>query len=121
MDTSSLACLTFDCYGTLIDWEGGLGGFLYDFALRAREPDPPPGRELRERWEAIQFEVIGGDYPPDRILHVAFGFKYDTGPAQQPGFRSAWVNRRDEPRPGPARPDLEWRDLWGLAQLADAR
>ena len=25
---------TFDCYGTLVDWEGGLGNFLYAFALR---------------------------------------------------------------------------------------
>ena len=31
MDAS---CCTFDCYGTLIDWEGGLGAFLYDYALR---------------------------------------------------------------------------------------
>jgi 2-haloacid dehalogenase len=226
MDASSLVACTFDCYGTLIDWEGGLGGFLYDLALREREADPPPGRELRERWEAIQFDVIQGDYrpyrdvlaeslrllaaergwryddedgkalarsmrswqpfpdtgpalrrahdaglrlvivsntdrdilehsvkhieapiddavtaedvrsykpalahferalevvgaPPDRILHVAFGFKYDIGPAQQLGFRSAWVNRHADPRPGSAVPDLEWRDLWGLAALAE--
>jgi len=228
MDASDLAACTFDCYGTLIDWEGGLGNFLYDYALREREPDPPAGPALRERWEAIQFEVIQGDYrpyrdvlaeslrllaaergwsysdedgkaltrsmrswqpfadaapalrkaheaglklviasntdrdiiehslkhigvtfdgvvtaedvgsykpglphfervlellgePPERILHVAFGFKYDIGPAQELGFRSAWVNRRADPRPGPAVPDLEWRDLWGLAELADAR
>ncbi len=228
MDASQIVCATFDCYGTLIDWEGGLGSFLYDFALREREADPPPGRELRERWEAIQFELIQGDYrpyrdvlaeslrllaaergwrcsdedgkalarsmrswqpfpdtapalrrareaglrlvivsntdgdiiehslkqigvavdgvvtaedvssykpgvahferalevigePAERILHVAFGFKYDIGPAQELGFRSAWVNRRAEPRPGAAVPDLEWRDLWGLAELADAR
>src|SRR3954447_11763926 len=228
MDASTPACATFDCYGTLIDWEGGLGTFLYDYALRAREDSPPPGGELRERWEAIQFEVIQGDYrryadvlaeslrllaaergwpysdedgkalarsmrswqpfadtapalrrahdaglkliivsntdrdiiehslrhievpiddvvtaedvgsykpgfahferalevvgaPAEQILHVAFGFKYDIGPAQQLGFRSAWVNRRGEPRPGPAVPDLEWRGLWGLAELADAR
>jgi 2-haloacid dehalogenase len=228
MDASALACCTFDCYGTLIDWEGGLGTFLYDFALRSRESAPPSGRELRERWEAIQFEVIQGQYrryadvlaeslrklaeergwpyseddgkalarsmrawqpfpdttpalrraheaglrliivsntdrdiiehslrqleapidvvvtaedvgaykpakphferalevagvPADRILHVAFGFKYDIGPAQELGFRSAWVNRRAEPRPGPAVPDLEWRDLWGLAELAAGR
>src|SRR3954447_3247307 len=221
MDTS---CCTFDCYGTLIDWEGGLGGFLYDYALRCRD-ERANGSELRERWEAIQFEVIGGEYrryaevlaeslrllaeergwpysdddgkalarsmrswqpfpdtapalrraheaglrliivsntdrdilehslkhieapiddvvtaedvrsykpatphferalelagvPADQILHVAFGFKYDIGPAQQLGFRSAWVNRRGDPRPGPAVPDLEWRDLWGLAELA---
>src|SRR6478672_7286516 len=219
MDASSLACCTFDCYGTLIDWEGGLGSFLYDHALRERD-ERMNGRELRERWEAIQFEVIGGDYrryadvlaeslrllaaergwayddedgkalarsmrswqpfpdtrpalrrahdaglkliivsntdrdilehsirhmevpidavvtaedvgsykpalphfertlevagaPADQILHVAFGFKYDLGPAQQLGFRSAWVNGRGDPRPGPAVPDLAWRDLWG--------
>src|SRR4051794_37519400 len=62
MDASKLACCTFDCYGTLIDWEGGLGTFLYDYALRNRERRPPPGRELRERWEAIQFGVIQGEY-----------------------------------------------------------
>src|SRR4051795_9730891 len=228
MDASSLACCTFDCYGTLIDWEGGLGNFLYDYALRCRDDAAPNGRALRERWEAIQFEVIQGQYrrysdvlaeslrllagergwayteedgkalarsmrswqpfpdtapalraahaagmrliivsntdrdilehslrhieapidalvtaedvgsykpalphferalevaavPAGQILHVAFGFKYDIGPAQQLGFRSAWVNRRGDPRRGPAVPDLEWRDLWGLARLADAR
>jgi len=227
MDASKLVACTFDCYGTLIDWEGGLGSFLYDFALRQRD-DRSNGRELRERWEAIQFEVIHGEYmryadalaeslrllseergwrysdedgkalarsmrswqpfpdtapalrrahdaglklvivsntdrdiiehslrhieapiddivtaedvgsykpslphfertlkvvgaPAEQILHVAFGFKYDIGPAQELGFASAWVNRRAEPRPGPAVPDLEWRDLWGLAELADAR
>jgi 2-haloacid dehalogenase len=227
MDASALACATFDCYGTLIDWEGGVGTFLYDYALRERD-ERMNGGALRERWEAIQFEVIQGDYrryadvlaeslrlladergwrwsaddgkalarsmrswqpfpdtapalrraheaglrliivsnidrdilehslrqieapiddvvtaedvrsykparphferalevagvPADQILHVAFGFKYDIGPAQELGFRSAWVNRRGDPRPGPAVPDLEWRDLWGLAELADAR
>src|SRR3954452_10836021 len=228
MDASTLAACSFDCYGPLVDWEGRLGTFLYDYALRMREAGAPSGRELRERWEAIQFEVIQGDYrpyrdvlaeslrrladergwsytdedgkaltrsmrswqpfadtapalrraraaglrlvivsntdrdiiehslkhievpiddvvtaedvrsykpghahferalevigePPERILHVAFGFKYDIGPAKELGFRSAWVNRRSEPQPGPVAPDLEWRDLWGLADLADAR
>src|SRR5436190_11024391 len=61
MDASTLAACTFDCYGTLIDWEGGLGAFLYDYALRQRD-DRSNGRELRERWETIQFEVIQGEY-----------------------------------------------------------
>jgi 2-haloalkanoic acid dehalogenase type II len=228
MDASPPVACTFDCYGTLIDWEGGLGAFLYEYALRSREPDPPAGRVLRERWETIQFELIQGDYrpyrdvlaeslrllaaergwpyadedgkalarsmrswqpfpdagpalsranaagirlvivsntdrdiiehslkhleapiddvvtaedvgsykpglghferalevigaPADQILHVAFGFKYDIGPAQRLGFRSAWVNRHAEARPGDAIPDLEWRDLWGLADLAAGR
>src|SRR5918999_5974560 len=60
------AC-TFDCYGTLVDWEAGLGAFLYDLALRRRDPDLRPGRELRERWEALQFELVSnGSYMPYR-------------------------------------------------------
>ena len=215
---------TFDCYGTLIDWEGGAASFLYELARR-HEREPPPGRELRARWEELQFERLQGDYrsyrdvladslaewagergyrwndqdgqrlarameswqpfpdtvpalhrakqaglrlcivsntdraimahtlrqldvdfdavvvaedvraykpamgpfvraleatgeDPDRILHVAFGFKYDIGPAMQLGMRTAWVNRKREPRPGPDEPDFEWDDLWPLAGVA---
>ena len=218
---------TFDCYGTLIDWEGGAASYLYAIALREGDAGATNGRALLDRWEEIQFELVSGPYLPykqilaeslgrwaeergyslrdgdaeglvramrswqpfpdtrpaltrvreagmklaiisntDRdiiehslrhlevpfdhvqvaedvgaykprdevfvqalerfgedpvdILHVAFGFKYDIGPAQQLGFRSAWVNRRADPRPGPADPDLEWRDLWGLAHLRPA-
>ena len=217
------AC-TFDCYGTLVDWEGGAASFLYDYALRAGEDPPASGRELRDRWEAIQFDVIGGEYrlyrevlaeslealarergwpwndgegdalvrsmrswqpfpdtrpalraahangvrlmivsntdndilshtlrqldspiddtvtaedvrsykpalphferalevlglAPEQVLHVAFGFKYDIGPAQRMGMRSAWVNRHAEPKPEGATPDAEWRDLWPLADV----
>ena len=52
---------TFDCYGTLIDWEGGAASFLYEIARR-HEPDPPSGRELRARWEELQFERLQGPY-----------------------------------------------------------
>jgi 2-haloalkanoic acid dehalogenase type II len=217
---------TFDCYGTLVDWEGGVGSFLYALCLREGVTDLEPGRVLRERWEAIQFELIQGEYRryrdvlaeslrlwmderglrwdgahgeallasmrswqpfpdttpalrrareagmklvilsntdrdivehslrhievpfdevitaedagaykpsdrifghalerldvrPEEILHVAFGFKYDIGPANRHGMQSAWVNRHREPPPGDDRFDHEWRDLWGLAELAE--
>jgi 2-haloalkanoic acid dehalogenase type II len=58
---------TFDCYGTLIDWEGGAAAFLYELARR-NEPEPPPGRELRERWEELQFELLQRDYAPYRDI-----------------------------------------------------
>src|SRR5688572_8772928 len=194
---------TFDCYGTLVDWEGGVGAFLYALMLREGIEDPPPGRELRARWEEIQFDLVCGPYKPykeilgeatiawcrengitandayadaivgsirawqpfpdtrpaltavrdagvrlvilsntdrdiishsvkqigvefdqvivaedvgsykpavanferlvadlgekpDDILHVAFGFKYDIGPAKLVGLRTAWVNRHHE-------------------------
>ena len=222
--TEKIRWATFDCYGTLIDWEGGAASFLYELARR-HEPAPPPAQELRDRWEALQFERLRGEWrnyrsvladslseltgqygwrwnardgealarameswqpfpdtvpalraardagmglwiisncdraimehslrqmdvdfdgvtvaedcraykpsrapferalgeigvPPQQILHVAFGFKYDIAPAQQLGMRSAWVNRRQEPAPGDARPDHEWSDLWPLAGLA---
>jgi 2-haloacid dehalogenase len=215
---------TFDCYGTLIDWEAGVGSFLYELARR-HDNDPPPASELRERWESLQFERLQGqwrcyrevladslaqwagerdyrlnehdgeqlarsmeswqpfpdtvpalraaraaglrlwilsntdraimehtlrhlevefdgvtvaedcraykpstapfelalreiDVPRDQILHVAFGFKYDIGPAQRMGLRTAWVNRKWEAAPGAERPDHEWHDLWPLATVA---
>ena len=221
------ALATFDCYGTLVDWEGGAGAFLYSLLLREGVTELEPGRALRERWEAIQFDVIRGEYrryrdvlaeslrlwmeerglkwdpaysegllgamrswqpfpdtvpalrrtreaglrlaiisntdrdiiehtlrhlevpfdavvtaedaraykpsdvafgyaleqlaeAPENILHVAFGFKYDIGPAARHGMQTAWVNRHAEPPPGDAPFDYEWRDLWGLAELAES-
>jgi len=225
MADADVRVATFDCYGTLVDWEGGAASFLYQLALRNGDQALEPGSALRDRWEAIQFDLLGGVYRPykqilveslrawtaergyrwddgdgeafvrairswqpfpdtrpallqaraqgirlviisntDRdiiehtlrhlavlfddvitaedcraykpsrtvfeqalarigerpaqILHVAFGFKYDIAPAQAVGCRAAWVNRFVEARPGPAQPDYEWRDLWGLAELA---
>jgi len=216
--------VTFDCYGTLIGWDGGVATFLTELALVNGDANAPNGRALREHWETIQFDLIRGPYQryeailaeslqawaeergygwapawgvalaramrswqpfpdtrpaltkvreaglklaiisntdetiiaqtlrhleipfdavitaescgaykpdpavfaqaqerlgvaPEQILHVAFGFKYDIGPAQAAGWRTAWINRYAETKPGPASPDYEWRDLWGLAAL----
>ena len=59
---AELKVATFDCYGTLVDSEGGLGAFLYDLARRSGESDPGPGRELRRRWQEIEFELVQGQY-----------------------------------------------------------
>lgn len=53
---------TFDCYGTLVDWEGGAATFLYDLARRNGEHATDSGIELRTRWEEIQFELLGEEY-----------------------------------------------------------
>jgi 2-haloacid dehalogenase len=191
LTSEKIRLATFDCYGTLIDWEGGAASFLYELARRP-EPDPPPAQELGDRWESLQFERLRGGgrpyrvvladmvpalgaarhagsgsgssptaterpsstacvhmdvefegvtvaedcraykpsrgpfehalraigLPPERILHVAFGFKYDIAPAQQLGLRTAWVNRHRDPPPGDARRDHEWSDLWPRAEVA---
>ena len=228
MADPGIRAATFDCYGTLVDWEGGAAGFLYGLGLARGVADQRPGQHLRDRWEEIQFDLVRGPYrpyreilaeslrlweeeqgwtwdpadgealvrsmcswqpfpdtrpalrqtraagvrlvivsntdrdiiehtlrhlevpfddvvvaedcgaykpaepmfrralerigePPDRVLHVAFGFRYDIGPAQRLGMRTAWVNRHVEAAPGPERPDHVWRDLWGLAELAGGR
>jgi 2-haloacid dehalogenase len=77
---------TFDCYGTLIDWEGGAASFLYQLARR-HERQPPPGRELRARWEELQFERLSGDYRSYReVLADSLsewagerGYRWNTG------------------------------------------
>jgi 2-haloacid dehalogenase len=59
--------------------------------------------------------------PADRILHVAFGFKYDNAPAKQLGLTTAWVNRHNEPQPAGIAADHVWRDQAPLAGLADGQ
>jgi 2-haloacid dehalogenase len=82
---------TFDCYGTLIDWEGGAGAFLYELARR-HEREPPPGRELRERWEELQFERLQGEYRSyreilaDSLAEWAGGRAYTVTPQDAEAF-----------------------------------
>ena len=40
MAGADFSVATFDCYGTLVDWEGGAGSFLYQLALRHGDPTP---------------------------------------------------------------------------------
>jgi 2-haloalkanoic acid dehalogenase type II len=67
MTGDEIQVATFDCYGTLIDWEGGAASFLYELARR-HELEPPPARALRDRWEALQFERLQGPYRPYREI-----------------------------------------------------
>jgi 2-haloalkanoic acid dehalogenase type II len=202
--------VTFDCYGTLIDWDAGIRSFLSE--LVSRKGISAEIESLHQRWEAIQFELIQREYrpykeilrlsleatlrefgipyepedgdafaasmptwkpfpdvpkalrelkrhariaiisntdndilresvkligvefdalvtaedtkiykpsprifefalqqikePPERILHVAFGFKYDLAPAKQVGMKTCWLNRTGEPKPEGIEPDF---------------
>jgi 2-haloacid dehalogenase len=72
---------------------------------RAYKPDPRP--------LALVLERLG--LPPGRVLHAAFGWQYDLGPARALGMRTCFVNRgaivTDEPR------DFEVPSLDALAEL----
>lgn len=66
MTEPEIRVATFDCYGTLIDWEGGAGAFLYQLGLRNEDPHLDRGQVLRDRWEAIQFGLLTGPWRPYR-------------------------------------------------------
>ncbi len=60
--------LTFDCYGTLIDWESGIRAVLG--ALRETHVLTATVDQLLTEWEAIQFEMLAGPWRKYReILH----------------------------------------------------
>jgi 2-haloacid dehalogenase len=100
---------TFDCYGTLVDWEGGIGAFLYALMLREGVAHPPPGRELRERWEAIQFEVIQGAYKPYKqvLAEATLAWCRDVGVPDNEAYGPAIVDSMRAWQPFPdTRPAL---------------
>ncbi len=61
--------LSFDCYGTLIDWEAGIRRSLRELA----RVDPGDEEELFHLWERIQWARIQGPYAPyAEILRESF-------------------------------------------------
>ena len=59
-----LKAASFDCHGTLVDSQGGLGAFLYDRARRSGESGPEAGRDLRRVLDAL-------DARPEELPRVA--------------------------------------------------
>ena len=57
--------ITFDCYGTLIDWESGIQQFFSE-RLAAHNIEDMDPRELQHKWEEIQFVTIQEQYRPYR-------------------------------------------------------
>lgn len=53
--------ITFDCYGTLIDWEGGVAAALVPFL-----PPPVDRRALAAQYIALEAETEEGAYRPYR-------------------------------------------------------
>ncbi len=52
--------ITFDCYGTLIDWERGAREVFAELASHHHLTTLP--QEVFDRWEEIQFRMIQGSY-----------------------------------------------------------
>ena len=71
LDLRDFDVLTFDCYGTLVDWEAGiLAGFRPAFERRGRTMD---GEALLERYAGVEAELEAGPYLAYReVLGRAF-------------------------------------------------
>jgi len=78
MDTPTLPkAITFDCYGTLIDWEGEIQRFFAQ-RLAARHIEDIDTKALQAQWEAIQFEYIQERYRPYRqVLRDTMEMAFD--------------------------------------------
>jgi 2-haloacid dehalogenase len=63
IDWDGVDILTFDCYGTLIDWETGIVDALHD---AAPEGWPASDQELLERFARHEAEAESGPYLPYR-------------------------------------------------------
>jgi 2-haloacid dehalogenase len=69
--------ITFDCYGTLIDWEAEIQRY---FAQKLAEHNITDinARALQGHWEEVQFQFIQGPYLPYRqVLREAMKLAFD--------------------------------------------
>ncbi|MBI4459421.1 MAG: haloacid dehalogenase type II [Acidobacteria bacterium] len=96
--------ISFDCYGTLIDWQSGIKRAFVELA-RAPESEVP---ELFQAWERIQWEKIQGPYAPyETILHASFWevleqFGYRCGGYVPQAFVESLARWEPFPEVGPA-------------------
>jgi 2-haloacid dehalogenase len=80
LEPKALKAITFDCYGTLVDWEAGIRGYVAPLLQRAM-PARSEQAEARPkvtpddwvaRWERIQFQMLRPYRPYREILQRSF-------------------------------------------------
>jgi len=72
-DWSTIAAITFDCYGTLIDWETGLRDYVRPILEQTKQAEVSPAAWV-ERWERIQFQML----TPYRSYREILARSYDA-------------------------------------------
>src|SRR5207248_2144420 len=126
MELTSVVALSFDCYGTLIDWDTGISAILLPWArhhgldLSQREllvaHAAAEGRAQRENPGDLYPDILARSFRGlgaafgvpvtdaeaaglGRLLHVAQSLYHDHVPAKQAGLPTVWINRHHD-RPG---------------------
>lgn len=79
MDFTHTQALTFDCYGTLVDWESGILGALRPI-LRQHAVELPD-QSILERYARLESAAESGPYQPYRAIlaDVVRGFGAELG------------------------------------------
>jgi 2-haloacid dehalogenase len=80
LDPTRIRAVTFDCYGTLIDWEAGIRAYVAPILQRKmpsrhEQPDLRPRvtpDEWLARWEPIQFDLLRPYKRYREILALSF-------------------------------------------------
>jgi 2-haloacid dehalogenase len=98
LDLGTIDAVTFDCYGTLIDWEAGLREYVAPILSRSSRPEVTVEAWI-ERWERIQFQML----TPYRSYREILARSYDA--TMQHFGIEAFVDAG----PGLARSVAEWR------------
>jgi 2-haloacid dehalogenase len=64
IDVASIRCVTFDCYGTLVDWETGILGAAA--VLAGRSIEPHERADVLHGYAAAERQIEAGAYLPYR-------------------------------------------------------
>jgi 2-haloalkanoic acid dehalogenase type II len=72
IDPSAIAAITFDCYGTLIDWEAGVRDYVTPILALSSQRQVVSPAEWVKRWEHIQFQMLKPYRPYREILQRSY-------------------------------------------------
>src|SRR5215472_7605935 len=101
IDFSSIRLITFDCYGTLIDWETGMLAGLRP--LFARNGHRVSDEELLAQYGEVEAEIEAGRYLPYRLVLSGtvqeMGRRLGVAISAEPGARFAQSLTEWEPFP----------------------
>ena len=97
IDLAAIAAVTFDCYGTLVDWEAGIETYVAPHVARASQGRLAPSEWVRH-WEPIQFALLS----PWRPYHEVLAESFDRT------MRSLELEVFADGGPGLARSVAEW-------------
>lgn len=71
LDPSAISAITFDCYGTLVDWEAGVRAYVAPILAQSSRGEVTPEAWVA-RWERIQFQMLTPYRPYREILQRSY-------------------------------------------------